>query len=121
MNRTKACTLVTLSLLLVGCGDGVFTIKGHVVDETGAIVPGAKVTLSGVNDDIEGESALSSRESGEFFFEQVCAPNRGGNRLIRLQCSRSGFVEYDEKVRVSDTTTQIKIVLTRQVENLVSP
>src|SRR5436309_15304313 len=71
-------------------------ITGTIVDDAGAAVAGAKVTLS--HDDISSGTEVLSREDGQFFFPKV------SSGPYRLSVSAAGFdnqiftgdIDYDE-------------------------
>ena len=76
-----------------GAGDGFGSVFGSVVDASGAIIPGARVTLLR-----GGESVLensSSAEAGAFAFEHL----RPG--VYRMEVQRSGFTARQSTVALT--------------------
>src|SRR5436309_12292275 len=93
------CALVGISIT---CGEVAAqtitgTISGTVVDKSGAVVPGASVTL--VNEGTEASRTTESNDTGAFVFNSVPV----GTYTVRLE--KSGFKRF-ERTKLELTSTQ---------------
>jgi hypothetical protein len=113
----QACRLI---LILCGVclialpvrGQAVSTVRGQVVDELSAVIPGAKVTLTA-----EGKPprTVMSNANGEFTLTNVPAGT------YTLTAEYTGFQAYlNQSLVVPVTTGALKVLLTVEAVNVIT-
>jgi hypothetical protein len=92
------------------------TIYGTVVDSTGALVPGATVTV--VNDETSGSSTVTSGSQGEFtvtflgvgvYTVSVQAKGFKNYKRSGLQLAANQRIQVEAKLEVGDTSETISV------------
>ena len=70
-------------------GAGTATIRGHIADQTGALIPGAKVTITAANGRVAGKTTADA--SGSYSVTELAA----GSYIVHAQFA--GFADFDSQ------------------------
>jgi hypothetical protein len=103
----KTCTrVVALKVKKSVVKDGPATLKGVVLDEMGAVIPGARVIL--VNENRKQRQSVISTEDGEFSFAHLTAGKYG------LEIIAFGFKSYKQKHLMVNSKEALQATATLQ-------
>ena len=111
-------SLIVLAILLANCAftqSGTGTVSGTVRDQSGAVIPGAKVTITNVATNVS--ASTTSNEAGVYYFPGIIV---GTYRLtvespgmrkfeggLTVQVAQS--VVVDPVLQVGETTTSVEV------------
>ncbi|MBP7864865.1 MAG: TonB-dependent receptor [Acidobacteria bacterium] len=113
------CVLLTAALLLLGglafgqMGQTYGRVEGSVKDQTGGVIPGVTVTITGV----AGAKDMVTGDSGEFAFPFL-TPGQ-----YDVKAELQGFKTYEQKnvvVRLGTTTTLALVITPGEISEVVT-
>ncbi len=111
MNRKSFVTLLALLLLVAGSARAQFllrgTIGGLVTDETGAVIPGATVTLTDL--DRNQSSVAMTNQDGLYSFPNLVAAN------YQVSVERDGFKTGVSDIIVITTNDNVRVDIGLQI------
>jgi Carboxypeptidase regulatory-like domain len=98
----KKCTrIVALKVTKMVAKDGQVGFSGVIMDEVGAVVPGAKITL--INEQSKKSLTETSSDGGEFKFPELAAGN------YSLEIEATGFKSYKQKKLTLNSREAVRI------------
>src|SRR5262249_15721572 len=108
MNRFAICIAIVVLAISQGFGQNVnATLGGTVTDSTGAVLPGATVTISGIDTGVK--TTTISNESGAYQFSSLQAGN------YRVAAELPGFQEFVYGRVTLDVGAQLRLNFTLSV------
>lgn len=93
-----------------------FTVRGHVVDETGAAVPQATVTLAMV----PGERSHAADSLGQFHFDDVNAGHGPAGWTVYVSAAAPGGLRSESVDAVPDVPVKLVVRPTGAIEGTIS-
>ena len=93
-----------------------FTVRGHVVDQTGAVVPRATVTLAMV----PGERSHAADSLGRFHFDDINAGHGPAGWTVYVTAAAPGGLRSPLVEAVPDVPVQLVVMPTGAIEGTIS-
>jgi hypothetical protein len=98
----KKCTrIIALKVMKMVAKDGQVVLSGVIMDEMGAVVPAAKITL--INERTKKSLTETSSDGGEFKFSELTAGN------YSLEIEAMGFKSYRQKKLTLNSREAVRI------------